>query len=466
MAGFDKYKYLLKNTALATIGGLGSKLLVYLLVRFYTSVLSTDEYGLASNITDTATLLLPIISLGIAEAVFRFTMDSAYKKSEIFSAGFTTLAFGCISFLVVVPALLWMDLLDGYEWLIVAYILCSSIHGICHEYVRANGKFGLCAVQGILNTLIMIGCNVLFLLVFKMGVTGYVLSTVVADFFTTIFLIIVDKLYRSFDFASVRLSTVKSMLKYSLPMIPSTICWWVTNVSDRYMIRYFIGASVTGLYAAANKIPSLMMVLAGIFINSWKNSAVMENESSDRAEFFSNVFEAFSGVLVMASSAIIAFTQVITFIMLDESYHSGWIYIPVLTFSMIFFNYDSFFGSIYVAKKKSNLSFYTSVVGALTNVALNLWLIRTPLGAMGAAIATVASYFIVFIIRLITVRRILPFHINFVKLLANFGILSLQMASIMTQHALWIPTQVVCVAAIVALNAVKLLKYAKKLIKR
>lgn len=462
MASTDKYKYLLKNTALATIGGLGSKILVYLLVRFYTSVLTKGEYGLASNITDTATLLLPIISLGIADAVFRFTMDKSYKQNEIFSAGFTTLAFGCLSFLLVVPVLLWADLLDGYEWLIVAYILSSSVHSICHEFVRANGKFGLCAIQGILNTLIMIGSNVLFLLVFKMGVTGYVLSTVVADFITTIFLVITDKLYKNIDIPSVRASTVKSMLKYSLPMIPSTICWWVTNVSDRFMITIFLDEAITGLYAAANKIPSLMMVLAGIFINSWKNSAVMENESKDGAEFFSNVFETFSGVLVMVSSGIIAFTQVITFIMLDSSYHSGWKYIPILTFSMIFFNYDSFFGSIYVAKKKSSMSFYTSVAGAATNVALNLWLIRTPLGAMGAAIATVASYFIVFVLRLITTRKLMKFDINFVKLALNFAILGIQMASIMTQHTLWILVQAVCLAAIFALNAVKILKFAKR----
>ena len=362
--------------------------------------------------------------------------------------------------------LLWVDLLDGYEWIIIAYILCSSVHSICHEYVRAHGKFGLCAIQGILNTLIMIGCNVLFLLVFKLGVTGYVLSTVVADFITTIFLVVVDKLYRSFDFRSVRSSTIKSMLKYSLPMIPSTICWWVTNVSDRFMISIFLNESVTGLYAAANKIPSLMMVLAGIFINSWKNSAVMENESKDGAEFFSNVFDAFSGVLVIVSSGIIAFTKVITFIMLDKSYHEGWMFIPMLTFSMIFFNYDSFFGSIYVAKKKSNLSFYTSVAGAVTNVLLNLWLIRTPLGAMGAAIATVASYFIVFVLRLITARKIMPFDINFAKLIGNFAILGVQMASIMSAHTLWIPVQAVCLVAVMVINGSKLLKFASRLIRK
>ena len=174
---------------------------------------------------------------------------------------------------------------------------------------------------------------------------------------------------------------------------------------------------------------------------------------------------SFSAVLVMVSSGIIAFTKVITFIMLDKSYHSGWIYIPVLTFSMIFFNYDSFFGSIYVAKKKSSMSFYTSIVGAITNVALNLWLINTPLGAMGAAIATVASYVIVFVLRLVTVKKIFPFAINYPKLLANFSILLLQMFSIMTAHPFWIPTQILCVTAVILINGVKLLKYARLLFK-
>ena len=133
---------------------------------------------------------------------------------------------------------------------------------------------------------------------------------------------------------------------------------------------------------------------------------------------------------------------------------------------MIFFNYDSFFGSIYVAKKKSNLSFYTSVAGAVTNVALNLWLINTSLGAMGAAIATVASYFIVFVLRLITVRRILPFNMNYPKLLANFAILGIQLFSIMSAHRFWIPVQVLCLGAIVVINAVKLLKFAARFLKK
>ena len=112
------------------------------------------------------------------------------------------------------------------------------------------------------------------------------------------------------------------------------------------------------------------------------------------------------------------------------------------------------------------MSFYTAIAGALTNVALNLWLIRTLLGAMGAAIATVASYVIVFVLRLISARRLMPFKINFTKLFVSFALLLVQMVSIMSGHALWILVQAVCLCALIALNGVKLLKYAKIILLR
>jgi O-antigen/teichoic acid export membrane protein len=462
----NRYKKLVANSGIIALGTFGSKLLVYFLMPFYTSYLTPEMYSTADLITQTAKLLIPLLSVGITETVFRFALDKSYDKKEVFSAGVYTLLAGGILLACVIPVLSAINYVDGYVYIIIMYVFAANFHALATQYIRTKDHFKFYAVQGNINTGAVIVCNIFFLAVFNMGVTGYVLSTVVADFVTTVFLVIVEKLYKHISFGSVRGSTVKSMLKYCLPLIPSTICWWVTNVSDRYMITWMIGASVTGLYAAANKIPSLMMVLSGIFINSWKNSAVMENDSEDGSEFFSNVFDAFSAVLVMVSSGIIAFTKVITFIMLDKSYHSGWIYIPVLTFSMIFFNYDIFFGSIYVAKKKSSMSFYTSIVGAITNVALNLWLINTPLGAMGAAIATVASYVIVFVLRLVTVKKIFPFAINYPKLLANFSILLLQMFSIMTAHPFWIPTHILCVTAVILINGVKLLKYARLLFKR
>ena len=85
MAEDKRYKKLVGNTAIIGLGQLGSKVLVYLLVRLYTAVMSTEEYSIASNLTETATLLIPLLSLGIGEAVFRFGMDRSFNKKDVFS---------------------------------------------------------------------------------------------------------------------------------------------------------------------------------------------------------------------------------------------------------------------------------------------------------------------------------------------------------------------------------------------
>ena len=200
MSDEKKYKRLLSNTATVGIGTLGSKLLVYLLVRLYTSVLSNEEFSIASNITEMATLLIPFVSLGIGEAVFRFAMDKQYKQSEVFTQGFVAVGLGAIFLPMIAVVFLNIDYFDSYVPLLILYILSSAIHTNCSQYIRAKALFRLYAIQGLLNTLLTIGLNVLFLIPLDMGITGYVLSVAVADFLSSVFLFAVAKLWRDISF--------------------------------------------------------------------------------------------------------------------------------------------------------------------------------------------------------------------------------------------------------------------------
>ena len=331
-----KYKRLLSNTAIVGVGTLGSKLLVYLLVRLYTSLLTNEEYSVASNIADMATLLIPVISLGIGEAVFRFAMDKAYRQSEIFTLGF--LAVGLGSLLLPGLALLFWSIpyFRGYVALLVAYVLASALHTNCSQFIRARAQFKLYSIQGLLNTLLTIGCNLLFLIPLKMGVTGYVLSVAVADLLSSVFIFLAGKLWRELTFSGLRKSTLRAMLVYSLPLIPTTISWWVTNVSDRYMITFMKGDGVNGLYAAAYKIPTLLMVLIGIFNSAWKYSAVSERDRGEGALFFTNVYRGFLSLLFCVSGGVIAFSKLLSHLMFGPDFRSAWVYIPVLTLAMAF----------------------------------------------------------------------------------------------------------------------------------
>lgn len=92
MTNKSKYELLINNTLLISIGTFGSKILTFLMTRFYTEALTPSDYGEADLIIQTANLLIPLVSAGIADGVFRFVLETddehTAKRKSIFSAGF------------------------------------------------------------------------------------------------------------------------------------------------------------------------------------------------------------------------------------------------------------------------------------------------------------------------------------------------------------------------------------------
>lgn len=437
----NKYQTLAANTLLISIGTFGSKLLVFLMVRFYTGYLTPAEYGTADLITQTANLLIPLVSLDITEAVFRFAADRQGGREDAFNVGLRTIAIGSAGLLLVI-ALLWeIPAVRAYGLLLATFVIASCGHALCAHFVRARGNTALFAMQGLLNTALFIGLNVLFLAVFRWGVRGYVLSTTVANLLTMAVLVLRAKLWRY-----VRLSPNpelrRQMLRYCIPLIPTAIFWWIMGVSDRYMVKWFLGGAANGIYAVAYKIPTILTILATVFMDAWQLSAITES-SGDREshlQFYGKIWETFASAIFLGAGGIIAFSPLLIRILADEPYFSAWRYIPMLTLSMVAAAFSSFMGSVYVVTKKSTASFWMSLVGAGTNILLNLWLIP-EIGIQGAATATFASCLAVFLIRLVNARRLLPFPLSGGKLALGVGVLLAQTAFILLRWPGWVIAQ-------------------------
>ena len=461
----NKYKTLLSNTLLISLGTFGSKLLVFLMVRFYTGYLAPSDYSTADLITQTANLLFPIISLGITDGVFRFAMDSNADRRSVFTIGFSSILAGSLIFFAVVPILGFVEDFDGYVWLIVVYALACSFHSLCAQYIRAIGKTALFALQGIINTSLVILLNILFLAVFGMEIEGYVLSVVLADTLCTLFLVLKEKLFKQFTL-KVDFSILKPIYKYSIPLIPSTVFWWITSVSDRYMVNSMISSQANGIYTVSYKIPTLLTLVSSIFMQAWQFSAVTESEGDkkEHAKFFSQVWQSFQAVMFLAGSGVIAFCKPAISLLTADEYYSSWEYVPLLSLAMIFTAFVSFTGTVYVVNKKSGISFLTAFIGAGSNILLNFLLIPSPLGVHGAAIATVLSYFLVFVIRCFNVKKYIPFKLRGIEVILNTLIVVLQALAMITEIKGWIIIQAVCILALVLINIKFLLGFVNKIL--
>ena len=451
-----KYKKLLSNTAILGIGTFASKVLVFLMMPIYTRILASDEFSVADIITQTANLLIPLAAVGIVEGIFRFALDGEAERKKTFSSGLAVLLVSSVIFSIIAVIADIIGVpgdIGGYVWLIALYVICANLHSAVTQYIRAKGNTILFAVGGIIGTALTVAFNLLFLITFKMGVLGYVLSVVVADIVVAFILFFCAKLYKDIDFKLVEKTKISEMLKYSIPMIPTLVFWWITNVSDRYMVSYMVGHEVNGLYSAAYKIPTLLTLICTVFIEAWQFSAVSESDEKERSDFFASVFSAYQGILFMAASGLILFAKFATRILLDQSYFDSWKYIPTLSIAMVFSAMVTFMGSVYLVKKKSVMSFVTAAFGAVINVVLNILLIpKFENSAMGAAIATFASYLVVMIIRSIDTRRFVKFSMGLPKLVFNTLAVGAQAIVMTLEIKYFLVIEIAIFAVVLAVN--------------
>lgn len=414
----NRYWKLIMNTVIFAIGTFSSKLMVLLLMPLYTRVLTTADYGTMDVVVSVSNMLLPLVALSISDGVIRFGLDRSSKKSDVFSIGLATSLAGFLLFLCAYPLMKKIAFISDFVWLIYLYLFAASMQSVTAQFVRSMGLVRLYAFNGMFNTFCTIVCNILFLVVFQWGINGYILSVIVSNLLSMVFLWWAAKLWQYVKFKGVSSQTARAMLVYSIPLIPATIMWSITNVSDRLMVTYFLGESANGLYAVANKLPTIISLISSIFTQAWQLSAISENDQKDRDAFYSNIFQSYQTVVFLAGCGLLWLIRPLTRLMYAEAYFESWQIAPFLVISVVFSCFSSFYASFYMATKKNMMAMVTTLAGAVMNISLNLWLIPIY-GVQGAAFATASSYLTVFFIRAIDTRRLVKLKMDLPRFLLN-----------------------------------------------
>ena len=466
MTNKSKYELLINNTLLISVGTFGSKILTFLMTRFYTEALTPSDYGEADLIIQTANLLIPLVSAGIADGVFRFVLETddehTANRKSIFSSGFYTISAGTAILAALSSFISIPGFVSEYKWLLIWFISASCYHSLCAQFIRGEGKTRLFAYQGVLNTVLVIVFSILFLSVFEAGTRGYIISITLADSICALYLVAGQKLWRLMDI-HLKPGMWRKMMRYSLPLVPAALFWWITSVSDRYMITWFLGSGANGIYTVASKIPAIITLISGMFLEAWQFSAVRESRGSRRSyiSFYTNIWSMFLTVMFIGGSIIIAFSPATIRLLAASEYYSAAEYLPILTAAAILSSLVSFMGSVYIVTKRSSLSFLTTAAGALFNIILNFLLIPTHLGIYGAAIATLCSYLLSFLIRIVSIRNILPFRLYGGRLFMSVLIIAVQIISSSLGGHLNTGIQLSCFLSLAVINIHPLITYVK-----
>ena len=408
-----KIKELRRNTLIIAVSNIGSRAILFLLAPLYSYYLTESQYGIMDLITTTVSLLAPFFCLDIYEATFRFAGDREEDGRTIYSSSLLLCLFGVL----LGAAATAVSCAAGYMPELVAgtavFSVLTVINNVLSQFARGSGRIRVFAFSGIVNALILLASNAVFLILLKLELRGWLISYFFAKLFTFLYLAWRTDLPGNFSVRHVSRSCIKRMLRYCIPLMPTAIMWWIMNVSDRYMLSFFLGTAVTGIYAVAGKIPGLLSIFENIFYQAWQTTAINSAGTEDQDRFYSEVLNKYIQLILTGCISLLPFLRWVITLLFSKPFHAAVNPAPILVLCIAIHAVAGNLGAIYTVCKDTRGALYTSFAGAMVNILLNLLFIP-KFGMVGAAVTTIIGYTVTLLFRWFDVRK-------FAKLTPDIG---------------------------------------------
>lgn len=436
-----KYKRLAKNSFWTLLGNAGSKMLGFLLLPLYTRWLGTAGFGESDLVTTYSSFLVCIMTLCLSDAIFVFTKkESETEKKSYFS---TTLAF--VFIVLGVWAAVWY-LLDYFVaikniqnsfsdnlWYIYFIVVSSFSQAFSQQFILSIEKIRIYSLTGIVHTIVTFVFS--YLMIPSMGVRGYILSLILANLLSGCYSFFFSQSYRYLSIEGIEWKKVKPILKYSIPLIPNTIMWWLVGALNRPVMEHYLSYSEIGLFAVANRFPGVITMVFAVFSASWNISVFEEYGKEGYDEFYKKTFKLLFFFVSLIAGSILIFSEEIIKLFAAPEFTDAWMYMLVLIIGAVFSCMSGFFGTNFGVVKKSKYYFYSSVWGAGTAIVFNFLLI--PLfGLWGTSFSVLLSFVVMMVTRyyyslkFVTVSLVTPILRNII-FLASIAVISFYVSNLM-----------------------------------
>lgn len=425
----EKSKKLIQNVFLFFLASFIPKTISFFMVPLYTECLSTLEYGTIDLITTTVQLLLPILTLQVQDAILRFSVAGQDDPRKVFSIGLRIVSAGFV-FLASATFLLTMlgvvDLNGAYIAFFLASYLTGALGNVVNYFLRALDKVKEITISSVITCLITVSCNLLFLLIFRWGVNGYLLANILGHVLSLLYLMLAARLGRYISFRINDSELTRRIIVFSLPMIVSALSWWINNSLDKYILSFFCGVSATGLLAVAYKVPTIISTLGATISKAYSVSVLQNFDPTDKDGFLGQSYAVISFSMVLCSSALMLINIPLSRLLFAKEFYAAWQFVPPLLLSALF-NYMSLScENMCLALNRTRLISSTALIGAGINTFLNLCMIPL-LGSYGAAVATAIGFFCVWMMRYIWILRHIQLKNARIKEPLSYGLLWGQM---------------------------------------
>lgn len=443
----NSYKELFANMLVFGLSNIGTKLILFFLVPLYTKYMSSSEYGVADLITTTTSLFIPLVTLSIKEAVYRFTMEKSINDKDVLRCFYYMYFFSVILTLVISIGFLFIPSIKEYTNLFILIIITTTLNDGYALFVKGQGKNKVFAIDNIIYVASLLFCNIVFLMKLRWGITGYLLAIVTSKIMSMLYLIIFGKSPKFVLPTKIDHLLLKSMLRFSIPLLFNSVNWWVISSLDKYMLNYMCGSTEVGLYSVSSKIPALVNIATAVFTEAWTISSIKEYQKEKGTIFYNSVFEVFSVCMTIWVSIIMLIARPFMGFYVSEEYYKAVTFLPTLLMSSYYLGYFSFIGVTFNTVMKSEIIMKSSLYAAGINILLNTALIP-HMGGLGAAVATMITYMVIALYRYFMAQKYMPLNISKRKVIITIVLLTTQQIAV-TISNVWGLVSLICLLLLV-----------------
>ncbi len=394
------------------IGTFGSKVIYFLLVPFYSFFLSKSELGIYDLILASLTIITPIITIQISEAVYRELLDPNtpnQKSSQVFSSGLSLVFIGLLLF---VAAASIINQVFDFKMLYELILIQSSFtfYVFFQQTLRGLSLNKEYALMGAMNAFLLIFFTIALICFSRIELSNLILAIACAQIISITYAAYKINFFKLLDFKNISKEKVYQLLNYSFPLLPNTLSWWLIDLGSRYIILFFIGLEENGIYAVAARYAGIIALVNSIFILSWQdyviNSKLKISSNKKKLSLSLNLFVAFQiGLVILLTS----FSKELIFYTTPVAFHDAANYLPVLLISSAFASFCGFYGAFYLKEKRTRKIFTTTFIGSIINIIFCIALINY-FSLYAVAAASFVGFFVTFLIRYRDFDRMLNFN--------------------------------------------------------
>ena len=405
----SKTRNLAKTTAILSVGKLCLQAATFIVLALYTFYLSKHEYGVVDLLLTYVSLLLPIATLRLEAAVFRYiTEKRQIRDNHISYAMYALRITGCVLIIMAIIAAITSYIYNEPLFLVVWLLLAvQALQTVFMEYVRGIGATKRYAAASIIQAILLVVLSIIFVIIVGLKVHGVLMAMLLSSLGALVWSIMrTADFMRDFTKKQNRVYMKKhEMLRFSLPLVPSTLSWWVINAADRTIIAVILGVGATGVFAVASKFAAILMVIFPIFGMALTESAILHIDKKDSGQFFSKTFDAAIRASVSLALLIVAGAAVFLPLVIGPEFMEARRYIPILVIATLFNNIVGLYSAIYIAKKMTRQIMTMSFVAAGISIVMTLVGIHI-IGLYAAAISTLMAYLVMALWRHIEIKRL------------------------------------------------------------